>query len=86
MYAYVCVYKNYICVKKHVCIYVNEVGDDSVSPKKYRQTNKQNPSALGIANLYLSCWSKKSKRLPKQYRLLLWLLAASQNFKVRPCC
>lgn len=41
MYAYVCVYKNYICVKKHVCIDVNEVWDDNVSLKKYRQRSRQ---------------------------------------------
>ena len=37
-----------------------------------KQTNKQN--LIGIASLSLSCWSKKSKRLPKQYRRLPMVL------------
>ena len=37
------------------------------------------PPVPDIGNVHSSCWSRESKKLPKQYRLLLLPLAASQN-------
>ena len=37
----------------------------------------------GHGSLSYSCWSGESKRLPKQYRLLLLSSVAFQNLKVR---
>jgi hypothetical protein len=35
----------------------------------------------GMRNLLLNCWLGESNRLPKQYRLLLLHLAATQRLK-----
>lgn len=40
--------------------------------------------AACMGNLLLRCWSRQSKRFPKQYRLLILSLITSQNLKVRP--
>lgn len=48
--------------------------NDNASHKRHRPTN---PRVLGMGNFSSSCWSKKSKRPSKQYRLLVGPLAAS---------
>lgn len=38
--------------------------------------------APGKRNLYLSCWSEESKKLPKQCSLFLLSLATSKKLKI----
>lgn len=44
------------------------------------------PPVPDIGNVHSSCWSRESKKLPKQYRLLPLSVASFQNLKVRPYC
>lgn len=55
---------------------------DNAPPKSHRLSNKT--SILSMRNLFSSCWLGEFKKPPKQYRLLMLPLIASQNLKVSP--
>lgn len=69
----------------HVCDYIymtrlgSFMGDNAID---YVAKNLETK----MENFTLSCWLEESRKLPKEYRLLLFLVLASQNLKVGPYC
>lgn len=68
-----------------MCVLNKTITQNDNDPYKNDRPSNKTPLS-GVGSLPLTYWLRRSKRLLKQYKLLLFLLDASQKLKVGPYC